>query len=188
MGQSVSIFETPVEGERVARVLEQVMECVNRVGGQTVTRPTPNTLVISRKSTGCLILLVCVVLFPIGLLALLARKNEVLTITVEEQDGKLVASAVGEADPKIASWVEAFLRRGQLGEPARAQHTDVKKTCPSCNGQVPCGAAICPHCSHELEPWTLNDGAWWVKRPDGWYWLNTVENRWDQLRPQSEPS
>jgi hypothetical protein len=98
-------------------LFESVVLSAEQVGGQTVNRPSPNTLVISRKRTGFLVVFVCLTLFPIGLLALLARRTETLTITVDERHDGFEVSALGEGDPAIMGGLERFL--AELAAPTR---------------------------------------------------------------------
>ncbi len=110
MSATISIFDRPAPaGFRPAQVFESVLIGVNQRGGQTVNRPDTNTLVISRRHATLLIILCCVVLFPIGLLALLGRRTEVITVTTEERDDGVVVSAVGEGDKLIVGALETFL-------------------------------------------------------------------------------
>ena len=66
--------------------------------------------------------------------------------------------------------------------PTNRQALQTRRDCPNCKGLIPCDTAVCPHCSHQVEPWQFSDGAWWVKRGDRWYWLNATSNQWEQLR------
>lgn len=110
MGKTISTFELPMpEGTKATDVFNSIMVGVNQKGGQTVTWPNPNTLVISRRAAGFLMVLACIVLFPFGLLALLARRTEVLTISAQERDGRLFVSALGEGDPFIITALNKFL-------------------------------------------------------------------------------
>jgi hypothetical protein len=104
----------------VADLFEGVMIGADRVGGQTVTRPSPNTLIISRKRTGHLVVLACLTLFPIGLLALLTRRTETLTIRVDERHDGFEVSALGEGDPAIMGALERFLAE-LVGRARRAE-------------------------------------------------------------------
>ena len=51
-------------------------------------------------------LMLCIVLFPIGLLALLARPTETITITATEADGKVRATATGSGDQRVLEAVK----------------------------------------------------------------------------------
>jgi hypothetical protein len=113
-------------GERlsdaVSDLFDGVMVGVDQVGGLTVNRPSANTLVISRKRTGRLVVMACLVLFPIGLLTLLARRTETLTIRVDERHDGFEVSALGEGDPAIIGALERFLAEmvGHAGRPESA--------------------------------------------------------------------
>jgi len=95
--------------DNVAKLFRSVTVSVYAAGGQTVQRPSPNTLVISSKRTGVLVVAVCILLFPLGLLALLARRTERLTITVDERADGFEVSALGQGDPAIIAALETFL-------------------------------------------------------------------------------
>jgi hypothetical protein len=49
------------------------------------------------------------VLFPIGLLALLARPTETITVTATEADGKVRVNATGSGDQKVIEAVKIVL-------------------------------------------------------------------------------
>jgi hypothetical protein len=123
---TITVFDLPVpDGAKASDVFERIMVGVNQRGGQTVTWPSPTTLVVTRRSAGCLIVLACIIFFPIGLLALLARKTETLTVRIEEREGRLWLSALGEGDPQIVAALKAFLadmvgtaESSQPGEPS----------------------------------------------------------------------
>lgn len=95
--------------QNVATLFQSVVVSVNQLGGHTVRRPSPNTLVISRKTTGLVGVLACVILFPFGFLALLPRRTKILTITVDKRDDGFEVSALGEGDPAIIGALERFL-------------------------------------------------------------------------------
>jgi hypothetical protein len=98
MGEALNILNAHVEVER-DEFIQQVASAATAISGQSVTRPRPDTVVITRKHADALIVALCILLFPIGLLALLWRKTETLTVTVEEKEGDLIASAIGQGDP-----------------------------------------------------------------------------------------
>jgi hypothetical protein len=52
---------------------------------------------------------ICIILFPIGLLALLARPTETITVTSTEVDGTVRANATGTGDQKVIEAVKIVL-------------------------------------------------------------------------------
>jgi hypothetical protein len=55
------------------------------------------------------LLVICIILFPIGLLALLARPTETITVTSTEVDGTVRANATGTGDQKVIEAVKIVL-------------------------------------------------------------------------------
>ena len=81
-----------------------------------------DALSVSRKHTTGVILLVCILLFPIGLIALAARPTETLNVhAADGTDGGLVVSLTGNGDGKV---IMAMLNRLQAisGRPQPEAH------------------------------------------------------------------
>jgi hypothetical protein len=57
------------------------------------------------------------------------------------------------------------------------------RECPHCKEQMRRDASVCPHCRMSSPAWTLNDGVWWFKSAEGWYWLDEPNGEW--LRPKA---
>lgn len=86
--------------------LNQVTAAAGVAQGLTVMPATQDSVTISRKVTPGWVIVVCILLFPIGLLALLARKLETLSV-VAFQDGDTVrATLSGASDPVFVGWLQ----------------------------------------------------------------------------------
>jgi hypothetical protein len=97
MGKIINVFDVAVpEGNTVSDVFQSVMVAVKKLGGQTVTRPSPNTLVIESRAAGA---------FSWAALS----RRQALTITVEERDGRLFLSAIGEGNTHLVNALERFI-------------------------------------------------------------------------------
>jgi hypothetical protein len=83
----------------------------------------------------------------IGLLALLYKETEVLTVTLTPVDGGTAVTVSGRASAEMFGRLNAVLAGSQpLGTPA----PDVTR-CPQCAEAVKPEARICPYCGHDLE-------------------------------------
>ena len=89
--------------------LNQVTAAAGVAQGLTVMPATQDSVTISRKVTPGWVIVVCILLFPIGLLALLARKLETLSV-VAFQDGEAVKATVsGAGDPVFVDWLRGMI-------------------------------------------------------------------------------
>jgi hypothetical protein len=52
------------------------------------------------------------------------------------------------------------------------------RECPHCKEPMRRDASVCPHCQRDSEPWTLNDGAWWVERDGVWNHYDETSGEW----------
>ena len=52
------------------------------------------------------------------------------------------------------------------------------RECPFCKEAMRRDASVCPHCRLESEPWTYKDGYWWVRRDDGFHYLDERTRSW----------
>jgi hypothetical protein len=72
-------------------------------------------------------------------------------------------------------------------EPALATQQGLRK-CPYCAEMIKREANVCRHCGRESEAWIPFEGRWWVKHPDGDFWLDERQNTWVRYEPSSEGS
>jgi len=110
MANSIGIYDRETKAKSVGDLFAHLTAGVSAVAaGQTIAPQNPTTLEINRKHTTGVILVICIILFPIGLLALLARPTETIRITATEADGKVRATATGNGDKRVIEAVRLVL-------------------------------------------------------------------------------
>lgn len=62
------------------------------------------------------------------------------------------------------------------------------RKCPYCAELIKREASVCRFCGRESEAWSLYQGHWWVKRPDGDFWLDEPRNVWVKVEPSEQPT
>jgi hypothetical protein len=90
-------------------VLQQLTLAFSRVPGVGLTSPVPNSLVATRKVIPAPAIVLAVLLFPIGLLFLLIKKTESVTILVTEREDSLSLKVSGSSDRKLISAIDSVL-------------------------------------------------------------------------------
>ena len=139
-------------------VMQVVAASANGVANCQVSTIGAGTIVITRKfvstGMGCLIVL----FFPIGLLLLLAKKTEVLTVNLIPVSGGTRVDVSGVGSLELVSRLSAGLSglQGSSGELPIAEFAPPTvdeaefKSCPMCAEQVRSAAAKCRFCGHEF--------------------------------------
>ena len=90
MANSIGIYDNETKAKSVGDLFAHMTAAVSAVAtGQAIAPSGPTTLEIKRKHTTGVILAVCIVLFPLGLLALMVRPTETIPITATEADGQV---------------------------------------------------------------------------------------------------
>lgn len=112
MSATISVSGAHPSAVSTADLFNQIAAGVSLVNGQSLSTIGTETLRISRKHAGLAIILGCVLLFPIGLLFLLARQTETISVTATESEGGVTASAVGTGDPQVVSFLNELLLLG----------------------------------------------------------------------------
>jgi hypothetical protein len=69
--------------------------------------------------------------------------------------------------------------------PALEAQQGIRK-CPHCAEMIKREATVCRYCGRESEAWIPFEGRWWVKRPDGDYWLDEAHSEWVKYEPSGE--
>lgn len=87
--------------------------------------------------------------------------------------GFLMGALLGIFGVIIAALAKPSPRVNTAGPPGQAL-----RECPYCKTAIRRDASVCPHCQRESEAWTFHKGKWWVRRKDGWYWLNDQTGEW----------
>jgi hypothetical protein len=127
--------------------------------GYTVNAAGTGTIILTRRYTPTWAIVVAVVgiLFAlIGLLALLYKVTETLTITIVPVDGGSRVSISGLATPEMATRIRASLNTMPAleGEPAAVSESGsaaATKVCPKCAEEVKAAATVCRFCGFEFE-------------------------------------
>ena len=136
--------------------------------GYSVSTAGSNSLVFVRKYWPTWVIVVAVLgalLFLLGLLALLIRNTETLTVTVKEVSGGTQVDVTGVASTDMIGRIRATLAAlkdspaasaagDAMPAPAAAGEslTDgTTKTCPDCAETVKAAANVCRFCGHRFE-------------------------------------
>ena len=110
MSKSIGIYDAPVAAVSAADLFNQVSAGIALVSGQQLNATGSDTLTISRKHATGVIIVLCIILFPIGLLALLARPTETITVVAKASDDGVKATATGNGDDAVISFLNELLR------------------------------------------------------------------------------
>lgn len=105
MSKQIGIFDAPTTAVSAADLFNQIAAGVSLVNGQTLASIGAETLTISRKHAGGAIVAICILLFPIGLLALLARQTETITVTAKDTADGVTASVSGRGDERVTDFL-----------------------------------------------------------------------------------
>ncbi len=109
MSKPIGISDQPSSAVNPTDLFNQVSAGVSLVNGQHIASVGSETMTISRKKTGGWIILVCILLFPIGLLALLARQTETITVTARDTPDGVRVSASGQGDDRVVSFLQELV-------------------------------------------------------------------------------
>jgi hypothetical protein len=145
--------------EPLQAVSQAVITATAGVPDYTVSSPGPGSIVLTRQYRPTWTIVVAVVGFLvalIGLLALLIKNTEALTITLVPEEGGTRVTMSGVATPEMVTRLGAALG-GIAGLPqethgaltqVQAQDT---KVCPACAETVKAAATVCRFCQHSFE-------------------------------------
>jgi Uncharacterised protein family UPF0547 len=150
--KTITVAETP------DAVSQALIAAGSGVSGYTLTTAGTGSIVFTRKYTPTWAVVVGVIgliLFLVGLIALLYKNTETLTITLTPVEGgaRVVISGVAthELITRISSALSAMpalAATAETVEPAAASDT---KTCPACAETVKAAARVCRFCGHQFE-------------------------------------
>jgi hypothetical protein len=124
----------------------------------TVSAPGPGSIVLTRQYRPTWTIVVAIIgflFFLLGLLALLVKNTEALTLTLTPEEGGTRVVLSGVATPEMVTRLSSALGgtvglgRDRYALPnAEAQDT---KVCPSCAETVKAAATVCRFCKHSFE-------------------------------------
>lgn len=128
------------------------------VPNYTVTTVGTGSIVLSRRFTPTWAIAAAVVgvlFFLVGLLALLVKVNEQLSITLTPVEGGTKISISGLATPELVNRISSAVQ--SLPALDRASGSEVapvgaaqEKVCPQCAESVKSAATVCRFCNHEF--------------------------------------
>lgn len=96
-------------GSRGRRCSPGVTAAVAVTGDYAVATPASGTLALTRTYRRAWTVVVAILLFPIGLLALLVKERDLVTVNAEDTDDGVRVSAVGTGSDDVVSFLEDFL-------------------------------------------------------------------------------
>lgn len=138
-------------------VSQAVIAATGGVPDYVVSAPGPGSIVLTRQYRPTWTIVVAVIgflFFLIGLLALLVKNTEALTLTLSEADGGTTVTISGVATPEMLTRVNVALGgTPTLAENSRGildQEGDTK-VCPACAETVKAAATKCRFCGHSFE-------------------------------------
>ena len=167
MNQTVVVAQTPEQ------VTQAIVASTAGVPGYTVTTAGTGTILLTRKYIPVWAIVVAVIgtlLFLIGLLALLYRETETMTVSLTPSEGgtRITLSGVGSQEmlTRITAAVSAMpALAATASAPVEATAKDVHesvlevgesiesetKICPDCAEEIKSAARKCRFCGHEFQ-------------------------------------
>jgi hypothetical protein len=122
----------------------------------SVTSAGSGSIILTRRYTPAWAIVVAIIgllIFLIGLLALLVKTTETLTLTVAPVEGGSRVTTSGVATAEMAARITAALNgMPALGAPGAALPpvSGEMKTCPACAEEVKAAAKVCRFCGFEF--------------------------------------
>jgi hypothetical protein len=163
-GQNVN--QTVVVAESQEVVAQALVAATAGVPDYNLTTAGPGSIVLSRRYLPTWAIVVAVVgflLFLLGLLALLYRVTETITITIVPTEGGSRVSVSGVGSPELLSRLTAVIGSMPSSDPAiesrHATETTLHqgndladdKVCPACAETIKQAAKVCRYCSHRFD-------------------------------------
>jgi Uncharacterised protein family UPF0547 len=152
------VTHTSYVAEKPEAVSQALIASVASLPGYTVTTAGAGTILITRRYTPTWRIVLGIVtslLFFAGLLLLLSKKTETITVLLAPVVGGTAVAVSGIGTRELASRIEATLSampalKPDLAVEASARHCDGTKVCPDCAEVVKEAARVCRFCGHEF--------------------------------------
>jgi hypothetical protein len=157
--QIMLVAKTPDE------VSQAVLSGTAGVSGYTVTTAGTGSVILTRKyipTWAVVVAIIGLLFFLLGLLALLFKETDVLSVTLVPEKGGTKVTVSGVASHEMLLRIGACLNAmplldadapGQLPAPPSVPVASVavdSKTCPACAEDVKLAAQVCKHCGHKF--------------------------------------
>lgn len=136
------------------------------VPGYTVTTAGTGSMVLTRKyipTWAIVVAIIGLLLFLLGILALLFKETETLAITLVPEGDCTKVTISGVGSQEMLARISAVLRSMPVLDPNQARQLPPppgvpvasvavdSKTCPACAEDVKLAAQVCKHCGHKFE-------------------------------------
>lgn len=143
---------------RPEQLMQALVAATSGVPEYQLTAVGAGSLVLTRRynPTWAIVVAVLGALFALlGLLALLYKETEVLTVTLTTVEGGTAVTVSGRASAEMFGRINAVLAGSQpLGAPEGEG-----KRCPQCAESMMAEARVCPYCGFHLEAGTTEGPA-----------------------------
>jgi hypothetical protein len=151
--------QTIFVSEQPEAVSQALIASASGVPGYTLNTAGTGSIVLTRKFTPTWAIVVAVLgilVFLVGLLALLVKETETLTVTLTPVEGgtRVAVSGVATHDmmTRIGAAFHTMPALAPEGQPNPLVNTvEGTKVCPACAETVKTAAKVCRFCSHEFE-------------------------------------
>lgn len=108
----ISITDRLLPGKSRAEIVAGVTAAAGTQKSYRVAAPSPSTLMLTWRRTptwAVIVAIIGVFVFLLGLLFLLVKESDTITVTCSDADGGVWVSAVGSGSQEMVEFLQAFL-------------------------------------------------------------------------------